>query len=399
MHFDDGESDIYPDMTDTTQQFDASKVATKLQSDRQSLTWPQRRTLVKSVAEQFELNGPNELLTGLLLLLAGDPKWEVRKDVADCLLLVDDDNFPRLAAKLSQDNNAFVRQSVERALDRRRRGKESVKRKRRGLDQVQDQYANIEKIHGPIAAKKAHYMAERLYDVLVGSTVHDMRNILAPLKSNISSLLNHSVKEIIDPQTLKKKLARMGYQVATLEKFMEDMRTYSQLTPQKRHRERMADLVQEAHDMVLDAFKATGRDPAKVEVSFDILPNLTFDVSRHQIVRAIGNVLKNAYESFAIDPQVFGAGKVRLEARSIDNEWGEIIVCDNGIGLSEEELAEVRRFVPGGTSKKTHGTGFGLPIAKRKIEDHGGSLTIDSKEDEGTRVIITLPLNAGDNDE
>jgi len=62
-------------------------------------------------------------------------------------------------------------------------------------------------------------------------------------------------------------------------------------------------------------------------------------------------------------------------------------------------LAEVRRFVPGGTSKKTHGTGFGLPIAKRKIEDHGGSLAIESKEDAGTTIVITLPIEAGDSSE
>ncbi len=69
------------------------------------------------------------------------------------------------------------------------------------------------------------------------------------------------------------------------------------------------------------------------------------------------------------------------------------------MGLSVEELDEVRRFVPGGTSKKTHGTGFGLPIAKRKLEDHGGFLAIDSQEDVGTTVTITLPLEAKEGDE
>ena len=52
-------------------------------------------------------------------------------------------------------------------------------------------------------------------------------------------------------------------------------------------------------------------------------------------------------------------------------------------------------FVPGGTSKKTHGTGWGLPTAKRKVEDHDGSLAIDSTEDVGTVVTITLPMEGG----
>ncbi|MFW6062064.1 MAG: ATP-binding protein [Planctomycetota bacterium] len=72
----------------------------------------------------------------------------------------------------------------------------------------------------------------------------------------------------------------------------------------------------------------------------------------------------------------------------------EIVVRDSGMGLPPEELAEVRQFIPGGTSKKTYGTGFGLPFAKRKVADHGGTLQIDSIEDEGTTVTIVLPTES-----
>ena len=66
------------------------------------------------------------------------------------------------------------------------------------------------------------------------------------------------------------------------------------------------------------------------------------------------------------------------------------------MGLSAEELDEVRRFVPGGTSKKTYGTGFGLPTAKRKLEAHGGALAIESEVDKGTTVTVTLPIESED---
>ena len=359
------------------------------------MPWSQRRALAKAAAEQLAQVGPTEAAMSLLLVLAEDPKWEVRKDVADCLLMVPDDEFPRLAAKLSEDSNLFVQKATQRALDRRRRGQQTAQKKRRDLDQLQDQYANIEKMHGSIAAEKARQMAERLYDVLVGATVHDMRNILGPLKSGITSLLGHLNDNGLDATLFKKNLTKMGHQAEMLERLLDDMRAYSQPTPADRRRERLVDVVKEAHGMVLDAFRATGRDPAKVKVWIDVPENLTVEMSRYQIVRAVSNVLKNAYESFANDPQTFSAGEVRLIARTVDGEYVEIVVEDNGMGLSAEELEEVRRFVPGGTSKKTHGTGFGLPIAKRKIEDHGGSLAIDSQEDKGTTVTITLPVEAG----
>lgn len=238
-------------------------------------------------------------------------------------------------------------------------------------------------------------LAERLYDVLVGATVHDMRNILAPLKSGITSLNGHVVAGNLDPKLLEKNLGRMAHRAAMLERLLEDMRTYAQPTPPERRRERLTEIVREAHTLVLDAFHATGRDCTSVATTLDVPENLTLEISRHQIVQAVANLLKNAYEAFALDPQTFGPGQIRLHTRAVDSERVEIVIRDNGMGLTADELAEVRRFVPGGTSKKTHGTGFGLPIAHRKIKDHGGSLAIESAVDQGTTVTVTLPVEAG----
>jgi len=363
------------------------------------MPWPQRRALVKSVAEKLHQTGPAEPLMSLLLLLVDDPKWEVRKDVADCLLLVPEDDFPQLAARLSQDDNAFVRQSAQRALDRRRRGQESAQRKRRGLDHVQDQYNSIEQTHGSVAAERARALAERLYDILVGATVHDMRNILAPLKSAITALLGHLAAGEIDPRLFERSLVKMGHQAEMMERMLEDMRTYSQPTPTERRRERLAEIIKEAHAAVLDTFRATGRNVSCVSATIDVPENLTVDVARFQMVRVLTNLVKNSYEAHAAGPAMFAPGSVSVTARQCDAERVEIVFRDNGMGLSVDELEEVRRFVPGGTSKKTYGTGFGLPTAKRKIEDHGGSLAIDSKEDKGTTVTITLPLEAKGDDE
>lgn len=53
---------------------------------------------------------------------------------------------------------------------------------------------------------------------------------------------------------------------------------------------------------------------------------------------------------------------------------------------------ELREFVPGRTSKKNRGTGYGLPIARRYVTAHGGSLAIDSQLGQGTTVTVTLPV-------
>jgi signal transduction histidine kinase len=366
----------------------------RLQKDPESIAWPERRALAKAVCESLASAGPSETALGLMFQLADDSKWEVRKDVADCLLLVPDDDFNRLTANLSGDPNSFVRKAAERALDRRRRGERTAERRRRGLDQVADLQSAIEKRFGAEAAEKAGQMAERLYDVMVGATAHDMKGILTPIKSSTESLLKLLAEGNVDPKSFRKELSRIADRLAIMERLMEDMRTYAQATPPERRRERFLDVLNDAHGMVKDVFAATNRDASKVAVEIDVPENITVEISRYQIVVAVANVLKNAYESFATGPDTFQAGRVQVSARQVGEDKVEIVVRDDGMGLSKEELAEVRRFVPGGTSKKVHGTGFGLPIARRKIVDHGGTLSIDSEEDRGTTVMITLPLEA-----
>lgn len=370
-----------------------AEILSRLQKDPEAIAWPERRALAKAICEVLASDGPSETVLGLLILLSDDAKWEVRKDVADCLLLVPDDDFQRLVAKLSGDSNSYVRKAAERALDRRRRGERTTERRKRGLDQVADLQSAIEKRYGVDAAVKAGQMAERLYSVMVGATTHDMKGILTPLKSSTESLLKLLSEGQVDDKTLRKELTKIADRLAIMERLMEDMRTYSQATPPERRRERLIDMVNDAHVMVKDVFKASDRDGSAVKVKIKVPERITAEVSRYQIVVSLANVLKNAYESFATGPDTFEAGRVSVSAKVIDEEVVEIVVRDTGMGLSKEELEDVRRFVPGGTSKKMHGTGFGLPIARRKVIDHGGTLNIESQVDRGTVVTITLPLD------
>jgi signal transduction histidine kinase len=202
-----------------------------------------------------------------------------------------------------------------------------------------------------------------------------------------------------DARIFEKNLVKMCHQAEVIERMLEDMRTYAQPTPALRRRERLADMVREAFSAVLDTLRATGRDASCVKAEIDVPENLTVDAARFDMVRALMNLIKNAYESHATSPDTFTPGSVCVTARPINGERMEIIFRDDGMGLSTEELDDVRRFVPGGTSKKTYGTGFGLPTAKRKIEAHGGALAIESEVDQGTTVTVTLPIESEGSDD
>ena len=66
-----------------------------------------------------------------------------------------------------------------------------------------------------------------------------------------------------------------------------------------------------------------------------------------------------------------------------------VTIADTGGGISAANLAKLETAF---FSTKADGTGLGLPIARRIVAAHGGSLTIESREGQGTTVRVRLPL-------
>ena len=67
----------------------------------------------------------------------------------------------------------------------------------------------------------------------------------------------------------------------------------------------------------------------------------------------------------------------------------KIIVEDNGIGIPKDKIAQI--FEPNFTTK-TSGTGLGLSMVKKMIEDYDGEITLTSEENVFTKFTINLPL-------
>ena len=87
-------------------------------------------------------------------------------------------------------------------------------------------------------------------------------------------------------------------------------------------------------------------------------------------------------------------GHVELHMNIAADQGVEIVVCDTGIGIAQQDLA--RALQPFGQidsllSRKYEGTGLGLPLSRNLAELHGGTLSIESELDKGTTVTVRFP--------
>jgi two-component system sensor histidine kinase FlrB len=118
-----------------------------------------------------------------------------------------------------------------------------------------------------------------------------------------------------------------------------------------------------------------------LEIISDIF-DLDFEGDEQKLRIALINLIKNASESSTYGSPI----ELRL---SQDASYLHISVKDYGQGISKELLPTI--FEPFATTK-SYGTGLGLPIVKKTIESHDGTISIQSAEGAGTTFTIHLPL-------
>lgn len=368
-------------------QHELGRALARLELNRDGIPWMERRALAASLGDALGKPGAREVAIRLVTLLADDAKWEVRREIASLLVALPNDEFVPLAAKLTEDSNGYVRKAAERAFDLRRKGASGADSRQRGLEHVVAEFELLSAIRGKAAGDRVRALAMRLYEVSVAATVHDLRGVLTSARSNLGKLQGELGESKPDSDAVRDCAGKVADRLAYLEKFVEAMGTFSQAIPPERVAARLAQVISEANEVAVDAVRL---EPGRVKSSLVVDDAITVVVARHQVVAAFANVVKNAYEAVcaANDDRV---GQVTISADSTTDGDVCIVVHDNGIGIKGDDLRELRTFVPGRTTKKGHGTGFGLPITQRYVAAHRGSVSLESIENVGTTVTIVLP--------
>jgi signal transduction histidine kinase len=122
------------------------------------------------------------------------------------------------------------------------------------------------------------------------------------------------------------------------------------------------------------------------EKKIKLMPRMPADpvnvpVDAFQLERALVNIICNAIDASAPDQDI----DISL---SHGRNHAAIRIQDHGVGMDRETIENI--FMPF-YSKKSNGTGLGMPIAKKIIEGHEGTIHIESHPARGTEVLIRLP--------
>jgi signal transduction histidine kinase len=247
---------------------------------------------------------------------------------------------------------------------------EALKRHQSELEQrIAERTAELQEAQAHVL----HQEKMAAFGLLAAGIAHEVGN---PLTS-ISSMVQILQKREDDPYTLN-KLVLVSGQLKRIQTILRELIEFSRPASSERVRVALGDILEEALS-IAKYYKRTGGRIAAPEVPADLPP--LYGV-RDQLVQVFLNLILNAID--AVDRE----GKIELSVHRCHGSV-EVAVHDTGNGIPAD--VGRRLFQPYFTTKK-HGTGLGLFVTRRLVNDHGGSVSFESILGQGTTFLVQLPL-------
>ncbi|MFZ4529180.1 MAG: ATP-binding protein [Undibacterium curvum] len=230
---------------------------------------------------------------------------------------------------------------------------------------------------------------------------HEIKNPLTPIQLSAERLqmkLQDKLSEA-DAAILNKSTTTIVNQVSSMKRMVDDFRDYARTPPAVLAQLDLGHLIDEVVHLYL---AGDGRDIIRLQLAPD-LPKVMGDAT--QLRQVIHNLLQNAQDAVMDQPNPgyppridVITERVRYAGKGNDMQSAvKLSIIDNGPGFSSKILA--RAFEPYATSKP-RGTGLGLPMVKKIIDEHGGRIDIQNRSDtNGAKVAILLLKLAPDTNE
>jgi signal transduction histidine kinase len=220
--------------------------------------------------------------------------------------------------------------------------------------------------------------AERLATIgrMASSVSHDLRHSLAAIVANAEFLCESRLSSDQREELYQEIRIAVNQMTELIDSLLEFSRTRESLR-------RTYGSVKESVDRVVQAVRTHPRfHPVRIAVRQEGNSTGWFDTKK--LERALYNLLLNACEAIAGED-----GQITIDLREVAGGL-QIRLSDNGRGIPESIRGKL--FEPFISYGKENGTGLGLTVVQKIVQDHGGDVVVEKTSGEGTVFRITLPI-------
>ncbi len=231
-----------------------------------------------------------------------------------------------------------------------------------------------------------NYLAETLQNQemlrkrLTSDMAHEIRTPLTTLKTHVEALLDG----IWEPT--EERLQSFYDEIERLTSLVDNLRNLAKLEQADSKLNKTKFNLSSELEKVILSFEPLYSQNNHVIIS-NIDKNIWVYMDKDKLKQIMHNLLSNGYKYLKAQ------GKVAVELKK-GKEGIYIKVQDNGIGIPEKDIPYIfERFYRTdlSRSKNTGGSGIGLTITKSLVESHGGKISVESKEEEGSTFIVQFP--------
>jgi nitrogen fixation/metabolism regulation signal transduction histidine kinase len=211
---------------------------------------------------------------------------------------------------------------------------------------------------------------------------HEIKNPLTPIKLSAERVLRrwqNKPEEI--GEILESSMLAIIQETEGLSTLLTEFRTLSKPMEPSQSWTKLRETVEEAVVPYRSSHPAVNFDLSHIE------DGISVKIDKHRLAQVLTNLIINAMDAMN------GKGLIEIRTDLVkkrESQYCRLSVRDTGKGITKQEGGLI--FTPYFTTKES-GTGLGLPIVERIVNDHGGSIWFNSAEGMGTTFFIDLPID------
>ena len=220
------------------------------------------------------------------------------------------------------------------------------------------------------------------WETVARKLAHEIKNPLTPIQLSIDSLREkYKIKLSTESQEFEKYLETINRQIKDIEKLVNEFSNFARMPRPFLKKICLVAVIRKS----LDFIKMSSKNSINLN---ELSKNAFINGDEDQLNRVFINLIKNSEEAFLekLEKNPNFKGNIDVEIKD-NNDYIECRLTDNGPGITDAKKA----MTPYYTTKKI-GTGLGLPIVTKIINEHSGDFSIQNKKNgNGTIVTILIP--------